>query len=134
MIVDPITQPPIQFQMPVPPIQTPLPQKLCKYCNNAVTESDFYCPKCGKKIKEKPASLSPLSLIWLLILSVLLPPLGIGVTIRYMKDSDERARTIGWISLLITIVSIVVMVVLSFSVFKNLNDQINGQLNGFSQM
>ena len=72
------------------------------------------------------------SLLWLFILSTLLPPLGIGRTIRYIKAEEENANIVGWISLVVTAIAIVVMVLLSISTMNSVNQQINTQLNGLS--
>lgn len=105
---------------------------VCKYCSLPVTPEDYFCPNCGKKLKEKPASLGVWSIIWLFVLSILLPPLGIGLTIRYIKSEDERARTLGWISLVVTVVALIVTVLVAKSAMDSLTQQINSQMENLS--
>lgn len=104
----------------------------CKFCNLPITRADYFCPNCGKKLKDKPVSMSFWPLIWLFVLSSVLPPLGILLTIRYIKSEDERARTVGWISLVVTVVALIVTLLISKSLLDSVNQQINTQLQNYS--
>ena len=104
---------------------------VCKYCSLPISREDFFCPHCGKKLKEKPVSLGIWSLLWLLILSTLVPPFGIGLTIRYIRAEDKRARTIGWISLIITIVALVATVWISIGLMDSINQQVNSAMQNY---
>ena len=108
----------------------PLPH-FCKYCSKPVGENDIFCLSCGKRLKPQPASLSILSLIWLLTLSTLLPPLGIGLTIRYIKDQNPKARIIGWVSVFLTLTMITITYFVAKSYFESLNEQVNQALQNY---
>ena len=71
------------------------------------------------------------ALLWLFILSTLLPPLGMGLTIKYIKAEGEKAKMIGWISLVVTIIAAVVMVLWSISALNSVNQQINSQMSQY---
>lgn len=71
------------------------------------------------------------ALLWLFILSTLLPPLGIGRTFRYIKAEDKKAKMVGWISLVVTIIAAVVMVLWSISALNSVNQQINSQMSQY---
>lgn len=112
-----------------PEIEVPI---FCKYCHLPVTVDDYFCPHCGKKLKEKPAAMELWPLVWLFVLSSLLPPLGIGLTIRYIRSEDERARSVGWISLFVTIVALIVSILIAKSVMDSVNQQINTQMQNYN--
>lgn len=104
---------------------------VCKYCGKPVVAEQYFCPFCGKKLKNPPVSMSLRSLVWLFVLSTILPPLGIGLTIRYIKAEDEKAKRIGWISLIVTAIAVVVMVLLSISAMNSATQQINSQMQNY---
>ena len=104
---------------------------ICKYCSLPISREDFFCPHCGKKLKDKPVSLGILSLSWLFILSTLVPPFGIGLTIRYIRAEDERARIIGWVSLGITVFALVTTVWISIGLMNTINQQMNSVMQSY---
>ena len=104
---------------------------VCKHCSLPVTNEDYFCPHCGKKLNDKPVSTGAWSIVWLFVLSVLLPPLGIGLTMRYIKADEESTRMIGWISLIVTVVSLIVAIWIAKLALDGINQQINSQLDNF---
>lgn len=104
----------------------------CRYCAGAITTDDYFCPSCGKKLKEKPVSTDLWPLVWLFILSALLPPLGIGLTIRYIRSEEEKTKLIGWISLMVMAVALIVSIWFAKSVMDGFNQKINSQLQEFN--
>jgi len=100
----------------------------CKHCSEVISQNDFFCPSCGKKIKSKPLSMNILPLIWLFILSAVFPPFGLKLTIRHIKDSNKNIRLVGWISLIVTIAVIILSIFYTVSFVQNINQQINSQL------
>ena len=80
----------------------------CSHCKEVISPSDFFCPSCGKKIKDKPLSTTIGRQIYIYLLSLLLPPLGLWPAFKYLRQPDEKAKKIGIIAVLLTIISIVV--------------------------
>ena len=97
---------------------------VCKFCSAPVSRDDFFCPHCGKKLKEKAVSLDFLPIVWLFVLSTLLPPFGIGLTFSYIKTEDGRAKIVGWVSLVLTIMAFVGTLMLAKSMMDTINQQI----------
>ena len=64
------------------------------------------CPNCGKKIKEPPVLTSIGKQISIYLISFLLPPFGLAPGIRYLMQPDQKAKIIGIVAILLTIVSI----------------------------
>lgn len=104
---------------------------VCKYCSLPVTPVDYFCPNCGKKLKDKPVSTGFGALVWLFGLSAFAPPFGIGLTIKYMKSEDEQARALGWVSLIVTIVALILTILLTKSLMDNLNQKINTEMQKY---
>lgn len=109
----------------------PLPSTYCKFCSATVSVGDYFCRDCGKKLKEKPVSLGPLPLLWLFVLSAFLPPFGIGLSIKYIRDQNEKARVVGWVSLLITAIVIILSVQFTLSAMQTINQQINSEMQNY---
>jgi len=105
------------------------PQQNCRYCGKNILLSDYFCPNCGKKLKDKPLSVSIRRQIFIYLLSSLLPPLGLWPGIKYFRQKDEKARMIGFIAIVLTIIATVVTVWFSLDFINTFNQQLNQQLN-----
>lgn len=86
-----------------------------------------------------PAQQKPLGTgIWtqlgIYTVSIFLPPLFIGWTIKYLKSSDPKAKQIGIMSLVLTITAIGVAIWLSISLAETLTQQVNQQLNQYQTL
>src|ERR1700694_865939 len=90
---------------------TPCPS--CKY----VSKPDWhFCPNCGKVLIEKPPSTTFFKQLMIYSISFFLAPLGIGWGIKYIRSRDKKAKIVGWIAIILTVVSIALMF-LSFQAF-----------------
>ena len=106
------------------------PNLLCKYCNANITSLDFFCPNCGKQIKEKPVAVGVGTQIGVYFLSFFLPPLGLWPAIKYLRQEDTVSKRIGIIAIVLTVISVIITL-WSFSAFLNLmSGQLNSQING----
>ncbi len=83
----------------------------CKHCKNPVAENFYFCPNCGKKIKEPPYKFSWNKTIVILLESILLPPFGIIPGIRYLLKNDNRAILVGLSAIILTILSAVITLI-----------------------
>lgn len=104
---------------------------VCKFCSLPVSDLDYYCANCGKMIKEKPVSMSFWAILWLFVLSIFLPPFGLGQTIKYIKSSNINSRILGIISLVVTILAIIITTKLAMNYFDNVTKEMNRQLQDF---
>lgn len=118
---------------PIPPTQTqplavPVIQSqdfTCKNCHMKILGDYYYCPNCGKKIKEPPFKFSALKTTGIMLESVLLPPLGLFPGIKYLRYKDPVAKAIGITAIVITIIATILMCIF----LKNYIDTVNKQLN-----
>ncbi len=122
--------------IPVPgvdPSQTPaVPQigSICPACGNIVPTDFAFCPKCGKQLKDAPLSTSVFTQIWIYALSVILPPLGLWPGIKYVRHSDPKAQQIGWIAIILTVLSSIITIWLTFQFLNIYLNTFNETLNG----
>ena len=104
-------------------------QVTCLYCKRNISLSDFFCPNCGKKLKEKPLSTTFTRQLLIYLLSVFFPPFGIWPAIKYLRQSDERSKKIGLVALFLTIISIVITTWLTISFLNSIGKEFSNQLN-----
>ncbi len=81
---------------------------ICRYCHIPIVESDYFCPNCGKKLKNKPISTSVAKQALVYIVSALLPPFGLVWAVKYFwqKDETKKSRNIGIVIIIITVISL----------------------------
>ena len=104
-------------------------QTTCVYCKGNISLSDYFCPNCGKKLKEKPLSTTFLKQLLIYFVSFFLPPLGIWPAIKYLRQSDEKSKKIGLAALFLTIISIVITSWLTISLISSFNKKLGNQFN-----
>jgi hypothetical protein len=102
-------------------------QSVCPFCSFVLTDPEhfFFCPNCGKQLKDKP--LNTIKQIGIYAVSLLLPPLGLFPGFKYLFKTDIRIKIVGIVALILTIVSTVVTVYLLMTLMSNLFGQFNGQ-------
>jgi len=116
-------------------VETVLPaQTTCPSCSSLIGVPADFCPSCGKNLKVKPLSTGMGAQIGLYLVSVLLPPLFLGWTLKYLKSTDPKAKQIGMISLGLTIVTLIAVIWLSISLAKNLNQEVNQQFQQYQDI
>lgn len=88
---------------------------VCPQCGNPVSPDSFFCPQCGKELRAAPLSVSLGAQVWIYALSIFLPPLGLWPGIKYVKRSSEKEKLVGWIAIVLTVISTVVTTWLTFA-------------------
>ncbi len=83
-------------------------ENICRYCRAPIVEEDYFCPNCGKKLKDKPLSTSVSKQVLVYIVSALLPPFGLVWAVKYIRqeDSTAKSRNIGIAIIVITAISL----------------------------
>ena len=98
-------------------------QKVCEKCHFPIADNFYFCPNCGKKIKDLPLSTSVSKQIYIYALSIILPPLGLWPGIKYIRQKDPKAKRIGIIAIVLTIVATVVTVWITMGIMNNILGQ-----------
>jgi len=104
-------------------------QSKCRYCGENILLSDYFCPNCGKKLKDKPLSVTVGRQIFVYLLSFLLPPLGLWPGIKYLRQKDQKSRAIGFIAIILTIISTIITFWMALGFMNAFNQQLNSSLN-----
>jgi hypothetical protein len=107
------------------------PQLTCKYCQGNIDLTEYFCPHCGKKLKDPPLSTTLGRQIYIYLFSLLLPPLGIWPAIRYLRQGDEKSKKIGITALILTVISVVVTSWITVGLINSINKQFSTQLNDY---
>lgn len=90
----------------------------CLACGDAASLSANFCSQCGRKIKEPPFSISVAKQLLVYGVSFFLAPFGLGFVFKYLPIHDSKARTVGIIALVLTIISIVLVLSIGTAFFR----------------
>lgn len=105
------------------------PQLNCSDCKQNILQQYNFCPNCGKKLKNVvlPISISKQILIYLL--SFFLPPLGLWPGIKYLRQQEDKSRRVGFIALILTLLSTAISIWFYFEFMKIVGQQLNSNFN-----
>ncbi len=106
------------------------PMQFCRYCGATIFPNVYYCPNCGKKLKNPPLSTSISAQIKVYTFAVLLPPLGIIPAVRYLVSKEKHAKTVGIITLVLTII----MTYISYVLFIQIMGSYNKSMSQFNEL
>lgn len=110
-----------------------LTQQTCLHCHNLISEIDYFCPNCGKKIKDKPLSTGIGRQIIVYLVSFFLPPFGLPFAFRYFKQHDDKARVIGYVVIVLTAVSVIINIWLIVGFVNQTTNSINDAYKQINQ-
>ncbi len=102
---------------------------MCPACSFTILPEWFYCPNCGKQLKEAPLVISFSKQIYIYFISFFLAPLGLGWGLKYIKHSDKKVRMVGIIAIVLTVLSIVLLILTFQSFMKQYADTLNSLTN-----
>src|SRR3990167_11491063 len=106
----------------------------CPTCNKAVTPADYFCPQCGRKLKDQPPATTISRQIIVYAVSFFLPPFGLIPAIGYLRQKDSKSKKIGLVAIFLTILSILLSFWFTTRVLKLFNQQLNNQLNFYNEI
>lgn len=102
--------------------------RACPQCGTGIPVTDYFCPHCGKKIKDPPPSTSAWGQIKAYAFSILVPPFGIIPAIRYLRQADGKSKTIGIVIIILTLISLVITVIYGVKYINSINEELQKQL------
>lgn len=100
---------------------------ICKACQNPISETYYFCPYCGKKLKSPPLSTSIGRQIGVYLLAVLVPPFGLIPGIRYLNQPDDRSKIVGLVTILLTGFTFMACVYYGMVFWQYFNTALNSQ-------
>ena len=117
------------------PAQEPVNSQLtCPHCGNLILPESYFCPSCGQKLKDKPPSTTIAKQIVIYLTSFFLPPLGLWPAFKYIKQKDSKSKTIGFVALFLTIVSLIVSIWITTNFINSIKKQVNNQQNLYNEI
>ncbi len=102
----------------------------CPYCGTSIPSDAFFCPNCGKELRERPISIGVGSQIGIYLLSIFLPPLGLWPGIKYARRHEKKAKVVGATAITLTVISTAVSLWLSWSFLQIYLNTIRSAMNG----
>lgn len=105
--------------------------QVCKSCQTTYPNTYFFCPICGKKLKDAPLSTSFSKQAVLYLISFFLPPFGLPQGIRYLKQNGGKTKAIGITIVLLTIASISITIMVFTYFMSSVSKLYNGDLNSY---
>lgn len=106
-------------------------EELCPVCHRVVVPTDYFCPNCGKAIRQAPPSVTSTAQALLYLGSVFLPPMGLWWGYKYFRQPDRKSKIIGVVSAVLTIISLIVTTKLAVDFMSDLNSQVQSQMQNF---
>ena len=101
---------------------------VCPVCHTEVKSTDYFCSNCGKNLKPEPPSTSLTRQIVIYLESFFLPPYGIVIGIRYLRQGDSKSKTVGIISIILTIVSLLILIKFTLDLTNTVNNQLQNMV------
>jgi len=81
-------------------------QKRCPKCFAEASEAAYFCYNCGQVLKPRPESTSISRQLLVYFISFFLAPFGLAFAFKYLNQPDQKSKTIGIISIILTVISI----------------------------
>ncbi|HZE87829.1 MAG TPA: zinc ribbon domain-containing protein [Methylomirabilota bacterium] len=103
---------------------------VCPHCSLPVLSEFYFCPNCGKQLRTKPLSLSLIQQMGIYLLSFFLPPFGLWPAFRYVRQSNQRTRVVGWIAIILTILSLIISTYYFMQFLQQFSQQLNQAMLG----
>lgn len=100
----------------------------CPICHVQVRPTDYFCYNCGRNLRTRPLLQSPEKVIILIVTTLLLPPFGIVLGIRYLREPDTGSKIAGILAILVTVILLSVLTIYTIDLMNTVNDQVNSQL------
>lgn len=110
------------------------PTIICPVCHNQILASSFFCPNCGKKLKDPPPGVDIWSQLKLFFISIFLVPLGYLKAVKYLRQPDLKSKEIGTAAIVLTTISLIVSIILAVRVYNSVNEQVNKQLQQYDNV
>lgn len=85
-------------------------ERMCPACGAPVGAEAYFCGNCGKKLSEPPLATSWGKQIFVYVISILVPPLGLWWAVPYLRQKDAVSKRIGVVIIALTVISLVVTI------------------------
>ena len=83
---------------------------VCPKCKAESSETAYFCYNCGQALKPRPESTSLAKQALVYFVSFFLATFGLVYAFKYLHRLDRKSKTIGTISLVLTVLAIVTVI------------------------
>lgn len=94
----------------------------CPSCHTPISSEVHFCPNCGYHFAEQ---VSVGRQVWIYFVSLFLPPLGLIWVFKYIRSQNTQLKRIALIAIILTILSSLVTIWFSISLFQGIQNQLN---------
>jgi hypothetical protein len=105
-------------------------EKKCPACQAPVAETAYFCPNCGKVLREKPPSTSIWKQIVVYAVSLFAPPFGLWYAWKYLRQPEKISKYIGLTAIILTVISVVITV----QIGQQFMNQVDQSLNSYESL
>ena len=98
---------------------------ICPTCGSILAPDDMFCSHCGAQVVKKVATIGLGKQIYIYFVSLFLPPFGLVWTWKFFRTGNAQMKRVGWIALILTIVSTIFTIWITIGFFQGLQSQIN---------
>jgi len=107
----------------------------CPVCHQPVLPTYFFCPNCGKNLKEPPLSTSVATQIGIYLFSIILPAIAFLAIrywpgVKYLRSPDWSRKQIGIIAVILMAASTIILVWWGIVWFEGFAQSATGGLIG----
>lgn len=107
----------------------------CKYCGSEIPENSYFCPVCGKKLKEKEEKITLLRELFIYILCFIFMPFGMYWFFKYFRNPDGAKKRVAYVSLIITLIAIIATFWVTYNYIQSIKGYMNtSQYQQFSEL
>ena len=97
----------------------------CPSCKSVVKADANFCPVCGKQLKDEPIGAPFTKQAIVYFVSFFLPPFGLIYAVKYLKQGDYESRKIGFISIILTAISILAAIWMTLGIVNSITQSFN---------
>lgn len=106
----------------------------CPVCKISVTDNDFFCPNCGKKLKDKPVTTGIGKQLVVYSICLFAPPFGLVWAWKYFKLGTAEGKKIGIICIILTVISLVISYWSYVEMKKFIDGLVNSQMQQYQNL
>ena len=100
-------------------------ETICSSCHSIIPSTAYFCPNCGKPVKNKAPATSLSKQIAVYAVSLFLPPFGLLYAWKYSKETDNKSKKIAAAATVLTVISIIITIWTTEIFINSLNQSLN---------
>lgn len=103
--------------------------KTCPACGFPVSPLENFCPHCGVIIKKFDMPLGFGKKLYIYTIAIIGPPFGLVWFFKYFRSSNHDLKKVAYVSLILTIFSIIITMWTLLGFFQGLQSTYNNYTN-----